>query len=308
MKSIPDKSIDMILCDLPYGTTACKWDTIIPFEPLWEQYERVIKDNGAIVLTASQPFTTSLINSNIENFSHQWVWDKGMSANPLLAKKMPMKNFEDVLVFYFNYNKFDSRRKYFEYVLKFIGKKKSEIIKETNQGLDHCFRTNSVQFSAPTNDNYELLINKYQIDKMQGFKTYEEISDKDRTYNPILEERGKPIRKGFRGRTSKDSFLGEVEIDTISFNNLYYPKAIIKFSNRKEKKYHPTQKPVALFEYLIKTYTNEGDLVLDNCAGSFTTAIAAENTKRNWICIEQLEEYCEIGRRRIEENRKTLQK
>ena len=306
MKEIPDGSVDMILADLPYGTTACKWDTIIPFEPLWEQYERVIKNNGAIVLTASQPFTTLLINSNIENFSHQWVWDKGMSANPLLAKKMPMKNFEDVLVFYFNYNKFDSRRKYFEYVLKFIGKKKSEIIKETNQGLDHCFRTNSVQFSVPTNDNYKLLINKYQIDKMQGFKTYEEISDKDRTYNPILEERGNPIRKGFRGRTSKDSFLGEVEIDTISFNNLYYPKAIIKFSNRKEKKYHPTQKPVALFEYLIKTYTNEGETVLDNCMGSFTTAIACLNTKRNCIGIELDKNYFKIGSERLEKHLETL--
>ena len=300
MKRIPDGSVDMILCDLPYGTTACKWDTIIPFEPLWEQYERVIKDNGAIVLTASQPFTTSLISSNIENFSHQWVWDKGMSANPLLAKKMPMKNFEDVLVFYFNYNKFDSRRKYFEDVLKFVSKKKSEIIKETNQGLDHCFRTNSTQFSVPTNDNYELLINKYQINKMQGFKPYEEISDKDRTYNPILEERGEPIRKGFIGKTSKDSFLGEVEIDTRSFNNLYYPKAIIKFSNRKEKKYHPTQKPVALFEYLIKTYTNEGETVLDNCMGSGTTAIASIRTGRNYIGFELDAEYYKVAEQRIE--------
>src|SRR5699024_8180498 len=221
MKRIPDDSVDMILADLPYGTTACKWDSIIPFEPLWEQYERVIKPNGAVILTASQPFTTSLISSNIENFSHQWIWDKGMSANPLSAKKMPMKNFEDILVFYFEYNKYDKRRTYFEGVLNFIGKSKSEIMKETNQGLDHCFRIKSTQFSAPTKDNYKLLIDHYGIDKMDGFLPYDEIKNTERIYNPIMETRGKPVRKGFKGRTSKDSFLGDVEIDTRSFNNQY---------------------------------------------------------------------------------------
>src|SRR5699024_12217561 len=127
--------------------------------------------------TASQPFTTSLISSNMENFSHQWIWDKGMSANPLSAKKMPMKNFEDILVFYFEYNKYDKRRTYFEGVLNFIGKSKSEIMKETNQGLDHCFRIKSTQFSAPTKDNYKLLIDHYGIDKMDGFLPYDEIKN-----------------------------------------------------------------------------------------------------------------------------------
>src|SRR5699024_4921904 len=226
MKRVADGSVDMILADLPYGTTACKWDTVIPFEPLWEQYERIIKPNGAIVLTASQPFTTALIGSNIENFSHQWVWDKGMRANPLLAKKMPLKNFEDVLVFYFEYNKYDRRRKYFEEVLSFIGKSKAEIMRETNQGLDHCFRTKSTQFSSPTKENYELLIELYDIDEMEGFLPFDEIKNKERVYNPIMEERGKPVRKGFKGRTSKDSFLGETEINTLAFNNLYYPTSI----------------------------------------------------------------------------------
>lgn len=158
MKNISDKSIDMILCDLPYGTTTCKWDVIIPFDKLWEQYNRIIRVNGMIVLFGSQPFTTKLINSNIENFSHQWIWNKGMSANPYLCKKMPLKNFEDVCVFCFNYDKYDVRRIYFEKILNYIGKTKKQIINETNQGLDHCFRFNSLQFDIPTEDNYNLLI------------------------------------------------------------------------------------------------------------------------------------------------------
>src|SRR5699024_210053 len=301
MKRIADGSVDMILADLPYGTTACKWDTVIPFEPLWEQYERIIKPNGAIVLTASQPFTTALINSNIENFSHQWIWDKGMSANPLLAKKMPMKNFEDILVFYFEYNKYDKRRAYFERLLNFIGKSKSEIMEETNQGLDHCFRTRSTQFSAPTKDNYKLLIDRYEIDKMDGFLPYNEIKNTERTYTPIMEKSGEPVRKGFKGRAGNDSSLGDVEIDTRSSNNQYYPKPIIKFSNRRRNNVHPTQKPDALFEYLIRTYTNEGEVVLDNVIGSGTTAVAAINTGRQFIGIEREEEYVNIARERVEQ-------
>ncbi len=222
MKDIPDKSIDMILCDLPYGTTACKWDTIIPFEPMWEQYKRIIKDNGAIVLTASQPFTSALVMSNVKDFRYCWVWDKKISGNPLLAKYQPLKTHEDICVF----------------------------------------------------------------------------SKKTHKYFPEM-RKGKMRTKG--GGKSK---LLNMEMSK-SVNDDYYPISIIEHSNAK-RGIHPTQKPVALFEYLIKTYTNEGDLVLDNCAGSFTTAIAAENTKRNWICMEQLEEYCEIGKNRIEENRVRL--
>ena len=218
MKKIPDKSIDMILCDLPYGTTACKWDTIIPFEPLWEQYERVIKDNGAIVLTASQPFTTKLIDSNIDLFRNCWVWNKKISGNPLLAKHQPLKVHEDICVF----------------------------------------------------------------------------SKKRHNYYPQM-RKGKMRKKG--GGRSK---LFDMEMSA-KYSDEYYPISIIEFSNAK-RGLHPTQKPVALFEYLIKTYTNEGETVLDNCMGSGTTAIACLNTNRNYIGFELDEEYYKASLERIKEH------
>ncbi len=215
MKGIEDKSIDMILCDLPYGTTACKWDTIIPFEPLWEQYKRIIKDNGAIVLTASQPFTSALVMSNIKMFKYEWIWDKKISGNPLLAKYQPLKTHEDICVF----------------------------------------------------------------------------SKKTHKYFPEM-RKGKMRTKG--GGKSK---LLNMEMSK-SVNDDYYPISIIEYSNAK-RGIHPTQKPVALFEYLIKTYTNEGDLVLDNTAGSGTTGVACKNTNRNFILIEQDEKYCEVIKERV---------
>jgi site-specific DNA-methyltransferase (adenine-specific) len=222
MKLIPDKSVDMILCDLPYGTTTYKWDVIIPFEELWTEYERIIKDSGAIVLTASQPFTTALISSNIKLFRYEIIWNKKQSGNPLLAKKQPMKSHENIVVFY----------------------------------------------------------------------------KKQPTYNPQMEVRGKPRKKG----TNNNSFQNISGLDTRSFNNTYYPKSILDISNALKKgKVHPTQKPVPLFEWLIKTYTNEGDIVLDNCMGSGTTAVAATNLNRNWIGFETESEYIEVANKRLEQ-------
>jgi site-specific DNA-methyltransferase (adenine-specific) len=224
MKRVPDKSVDMILCDLPYGTTACKWDTIIPFEPLWKQYERIIKDNGAIVLTASQPFTSALVMSNPKWFKYSLVWDKKLSTGFLNAKKQPLRRHEDILVFY----------------------------------------------------------------------------KKPPAYNPIMEQRGK-IRK--KGRTNINAKLTDnygVFNNTFTENNIYSPTSILEFSNtNRTESIHPTQKPVALFEYLIKTYTNEGETVLDNCMGSGTTAIAALNTNRNFIGFEKDETYHAIACERI---------
>ena len=219
MKRIPDGSVDMILCDLPYGTTACKWDTIIPFDLLWEQYERVIKDNGAIVLTASQPFTTKLIDSNIDLFRNCWVWNKKISGNPLLAKHQPLKVHEDICVF----------------------------------------------------------------------------SKKRHNYYPQM-RKGKMRKKG--GGRSK---LFDMEMSA-KYSDEYYPISIIEFSNAK-RGVHPTQKPVALFEYLIKTYTKEGETVLDNCMGSGTTAIAAINTNRNYIGFELDEGYYKASLDRIEKHK-----
>lgn len=226
MKDIPDKSIDMILCDLPYGTTACKWDTIIPFEPLWEQYKRIIKDNGAIVLTASQPFTTVLINSNFKMFRYCWVWDKvNKYTGAFNANKRPMKRHEDILIFY----------------------------------------------------------------------------SKQPIFNPQF-RRGVPYTN--TRPKGKGAYVGGAgkELDgkiNRSDGESAYPGDVIEVKGQSHISLHPTQKPVALFEYLIKTYTNEGDLVLDNCAGSGTTGVAARNTGRNYILIEKEQEYIDVINKRL---------
>ena len=224
MKRIPDKSVDMILCDLPYGTTACKWDTIIPFEPLWEQYERVIKDNGAIVLTSSQPFTSALVMSNPKMFKYSWVWDKKNPTNFVMSKKQPLKYHEDVCVFY--------KKQCNYYPIKWKGK-------PNHSGGSAKFNTTEI-YSAPV----------------------------------------KNIPRDVSG--------------------LKYPRSILEFpKHASQSKLHPTQKPVALFEYLIRTYTNEGETILDNCMGSGTTAIACLNTNRNFIGFELDETYHTVANERI---------
>ena len=233
MKWIPSGSIDMILCDLPYGTTACKWDTVIPFAPLWEQYERVIKDNGAIVLFGQEPFSSYLRVSNIENFKYDWYWEKERLTNIAQVKKRPGKTVETISVFY------KKQCTYNPQMQKYEGKK----------------RTNKVK-----NGKLGKLID-------DGTKRVKEYQD-----------------TGWRYPTQVLSFQRDILTSNL----------------------HPTQKPVALCEYLIKTYTNEGETVLDNCAGSFTTAVACDNTNRNWICIEKEEEYCNIGLTRVNDNRERL--
>ena len=223
MKDIPDKSIGMILCDLPYGTTACKWDTIIPFEPLWEQYKRIIKDNGAIVLTASQPFTSALVMSNIKMFKYAWIWEKPNGTSPFKAKYMPMINGEEILVF----------------------------------------------------GNVKI------------------------KYNPQMEI-GKPYKWNSKRSGGDASGIKQTKETPIDNKGTRYPKNVLRFNQ--ERGLHPTQKPVALFEYLIKTYTNEGDLVLDNCMGSGTTGVACKNLNRNFIGIELDAEYFKIAEKRINEH------
>lgn len=221
MCNIEDKSVDMILCDLPYGTTSCKWDVIIPFDKLWEQYNRVIKDNGPIVLFSKQPFTTQIISSNIKDFKYCLIWKKDNHDNPTQAKRRFLNITEDICVFY-----------------------KSQ-----------C------------------------------------------TYNPQgLKSFNKTVKQGRGGSLSQlnqrsDTYFQE-------FTN--YPRNILEFK-RDLPNVHPTQKPVALLEYLIRTYTNENDLVLDNTMGSGSTGVACVNTNRKFIGIEKEEKYFEIAKRRIEE-------
>jgi site-specific DNA-methyltransferase (adenine-specific) len=225
MKQIPDNSVDMVLCDLPYGTTACKWDAIIPFEPLWEQYKRVCKPNAAIVLTASQPFTSALVMSNPKMFKHEWIWLKNRGSNFANTVREPMKEHESVLVF----------------------------------------------------------------------------STKGWTYNKQMQERtGGGLSRveyefNFKTETANYGTFGGKE--NASLPTLRVPSSWQKFNV--EVGFHPTQKPVALFEYLIKTYSNPGELVLDNCAGSGTTGVAARNTGRNFILIEKEPEYVEVCKKRL---------
>lgn len=229
MKELPDGCVDMILCDLPYGTTACKWDTLIPLALLWEQYKRLAKKNGAIVLFGSQPFTSSLGSSNLSLLKYSWVWEKTKPTNFTQAKRMPLKGFEDILVFY----------------------------------------------SSPPTYNPQDVVPCNRKVKNTGTKTRGRVGCKENS------------DAAYHG-----TIAGSDENDCYSQTITGYPRGIITFA-QESKPIHPTQKPVLLFEYLIRTYTNEGDLVLDNCAGSGTTAIACKNLNRRWVCIEKEAEYYE---------------
>lgn len=225
MKRIPDGSVDCIICDLPYGTTACKWDTIIPFDKLWEQYERIIKPNGNIVLFGAGLFAYKLALSNEKLFRYELIWKKSKCGSPLTAKFMPMKRHENILVF---------------------GKSAS-------------------------------------------------------AYYPQM-EKGKPYKRAYTPNKKNNMDFGIKGVSTDN-KGTRYPISILDFAQqwRRQDQVHPTQKPVALLEYLIKTYTNESETVLDNCIGSGTTAIAAIRTNRNYIGFELQKEYFDIANKRIKE-------
>jgi len=299
MDKIVDKSVDMILCDLPYGTTACSWDSIIPFIQLWEQYKRVIKSSGNIVLTASQPFTSALVMSNPDWFSYGWIWEKEQGVNFLSANKMPLKTHEDILVFRkpdnYGITEFVELRELFKNILEKTGLSKKQIMNEMGQGLDHCFRYGSSQWGLPTRKNYDLLIEKYSL---QNMPLYDELlakyeSEFYRVYNP-QKTIGKPYisGSGYSGEVS-----GNVSKTITQNDGTRQPTTILRY--KRETGLHPTQKPVSLMEYLVLTYTNEGDTVLDNCMGSGTTGVACKKTGRHFIGIEKDEKYFEIAVSRV---------
>jgi len=232
MKDIPDKSIDMILCDLPYGMTACKWDVRIPFEPLWEAYKRIIKDNGAIVLTASQPFTSELVCSNLKWFKCEWIRVKEPS-NFMNIKYQPFKEHEQVLVFCKTTPKYNEIRQ-------------------------------------------ERAATSILRDRIAG-RVKHRYSNIVKNQNIVL--------------TNTDQCINEDRA----------PSTVQIWKRDGNRLFHSTQKPVAMFEYFIETYTNEGDLVLDNCIGSGTTAVACVNLKRHWIGIEKEQEYVDIANKRVAE-------
>jgi site-specific DNA-methyltransferase (adenine-specific) len=231
MSTLPDASVDMILCDLPYGTTACKWDTVIPFEPLWAQYRRIAKRNAAIVLTASQPFTSALITSNADWFAYCWYWNKQRVTGFANAKRQPLRCVEDVAVFY---------------------------------------------LAAPTYNP-------------QGLLAFGKTVNKGKSAGGSTVQ-GESIGNGSGLLRSGGDYVQE-------FTN--YPRQVLAFPSE-GRTVHPTQKPVALMEYLIRTYTNEGDTVMDNCMGSGTTGVACVNTRREFIGIERDAGYFQISSSRIE--------
>jgi len=224
MKDIADKSIDCIIADLPFGITNCAWDSVIPFEPLWEQYKRIIKPNGAIVLFGSQPFTSALVMSNPKWFKYEWIWEKNKATNFLDCKKKPMKIHENILIFSESATNYTPQ--------KYFGKPYIRGVVERNSTNKGCYGSMPVSYTA-------------------------------------------------------------------SLDGSRFPKSIIKNIGVQQKTQHATQKSTKLLEYLIKTYTIKGELILDNTAGSGSLAIAAINTKRNYICIEKDDHYFEVMKERI---------
>lgn len=226
MQNIAPGSVDMILCDLPYGTSSNSWDRIIPFQALWNEYRRIIKDKGAIVLFGCEPFSTMLRSSNIKAYKYDWIWDKHSTNGFLNAKKRPLKRYENIMVF---------------------------------------------SYGTPV-------------------------------YYPQMEIRGKPRNKGSYNKRSGDGdgVYGKFENIT-AYNNTYYPTDMISLSNAVHYgKLHPTEKPIALLEYLVRTYTQPGETVLDNCMGSGSTGVACINTGRRFIGIEKTENFFEIAKNRLE--------
>jgi site-specific DNA-methyltransferase (adenine-specific) len=228
MPLIPNKSVDMILCDLPYGSTSCIWDIIIPFEPLWEQYERIIKDNGAIVLFGKNPFTAKLILSNEKLFRYELIWEKTRAGNNMQVCKQPSAIHENILVFYKN---------------------------------------------QPTYNDLKFIVDEKYIDKR---KSINDSFYKSEHYKGVMKRK-------------KD-------------DGLRHPQSILPFNSVWGKNMHPTQKPIELFEWLVKSYTNENDIVLDNAIGSGTTAFACRRNNRNFIGIEKDEVYYNKANKKLNEN------
>jgi len=315
MKRIPDGSVDMILCDLPYGTTQNKWDSVIPLEPLWEQYERVIKDNGVIALTAQTPFDKVLGASNLKRLKYEWIWEKEAGTGFLNAKKMPLKKHENILIFYDDVAtakgksaEFQKLRDYFLDEKQRSGMTTKDITKVLGNAMGSHYFTKGVQWTLPTKANYEKLQSTGHFnepyEKLQ--ESYRMISERvgGIRYNPQMVW-GKTYTSKYSSKNLGSENYGDSELEgeVVKTYGHRFPTSILKI-NRDRDKLHPTQKPVVLFEYLIKTYTNEGETVLDNCMGSGTTAIAAINTNRNYIGFELDETYYNMAIERIEKHTK----
>jgi site-specific DNA-methyltransferase (adenine-specific) len=303
MKQIPDGSIDAIICDLPYGTMKgigkggnttwaninTEWDEIIPTEPLFEQYERVLRRNGVAVLFSQETYTSHLRTFKARNmeFLYPLIWEKSHAGNAMMSKVAPMNYFEDINVFRKKVQLVGDHplRGYFRELLISLNIPKTSITKRLGTRAQHCFNTDGNQFSLCTEETYNALISEYHIDKIGCFKSFEECKRIDREFKDSYQDPDESVFNLPEGKPCKSN--------------------ILKYASEFDG-FHPTQKPVALIADLIRTYTNEGDTILDNCMGSGTTAVACIKEKRHFIGFELNKEYYDKACLRIDAVKRQL--
>ena len=312
LPQLPGKSVDLVLCDLPYGTTDCKWDHVLPMDQLWKEYRRLLRPNGVAALFAAQPFTTELINSNRPAFRYCWYWLKNMATGFAFARYQPMRKIEEVAIFVCNVPGKDNTgrhkalREYLQAELKASGHTRASINKMLGNCMSSHYFTNGGQFAIPPREQWETL----QAGTGHFARAWEDIRAEyqaelgphgggSQIYNPqglqIIQNPKPKQRKGIREDAiySRELLMRE---HTPKYTG--YPVNILQFNT--ERGLHPTQKPVPLLEYLVRTYSNEGDTVLDNCMGSGSTGVACARTGRRFIGIEKDPHYFQIARERIE--------
>ncbi len=318
---IKDKSIDLFVLDLPYGQTACAWDTCIDLNKMWIEIKRIMKPSAIICFFCTTKFGYTLIKSNEKWFKYDLVWQKSRKVGFLSANKRQLRNHENIYVFNndnnddYNEDKEQSKYdlninlvNYSKKILKYIGKNKKEIIKNIKV-TDHFFRYSRGNFSLPIEKNYKKLIELYKIDKMKGFLKFKDMLEKwekipaiPHTYNPQKTE-GKPYKPN---RKTETNVYGTIKLTNNENKGDRHPTSIIENTilkyNNPHKTIHRTEKPIGLLEYLIKTYSNEGDTVMDFCAGSLSCGMACYNTKRKFIGVEMDKTNYDLGLERIKEH------
>lgn len=320
LPQIPDGSVDCIVADLPYGTTSCNWDHVLPMDALWKEYRRVLKGNGVAALFCAQPFTTNLIQSNRPAFRYCWYWLKNQATGFAFAKFQPLRKVEEVAVFVCNVpgqnntGKHKALRAYMQEELKQSGMKRTDINRILGNSMSSHYFTNGAQFSIPPADQWE----KLQKETGRFRRSWEDVREEYRaelgksgtapapaTYNPQglqLIANPKPRRR----LAIKDDAVYSMDTLMQEYTPQYtnYPKNVLQFNT--ERGLHPTQKPVPLLEYLVRTYTNEGETVLDNCMGSGSTGLACLRSGRHFIGMEKDPQYFQIAQERIEKERAAM--
>ena len=320
LQEMPPGSVDLVLCDLPYGTTDCKWDHVLPMDRLWKEYRRILKTNGVAALFAAQPFTTSLINSNRPAFRYCWYWLKNQATGFTFARYQPMRKIEEVAIFVCNVpgkdntGKHKALREYMQTELKRSGMTRAAVNKLLGNSMSSHYFTMGGQFSIPPREQWE----KLQAETGRFARNWEDVKeeykkdlghqgDAPQTYNPqglqVVTD-AKPRRRMAIKEDCVYDFDTLMQEYTPKYTN--WPKNVLQFNT--ERGLHPTQKPVPLLEYLVKTYTNPGETVLDNCMGSGSTGVACVRTGRRFIGIEKDPHYFQVARERIErENQEAAQ-